>query len=88
MATRSERLTEFVVAGPPGEGQNVQVLCEDHVGTYLLPFPCQYSDGEWRNAQTGEAIAGAVVGWREFPARVAPRRPDVHRERDPSKGGA
>lgn len=63
MATRAGRISAFE-EGPPPEGRPVRVLCEDHVGTYLLPFPCLHADGAWRNARTGEAIAGTVLGWR------------------------
>jgi hypothetical protein len=37
MATRDHRLAEFN-QGPPPLGQQLQLLCEDHNGTYLLPF--------------------------------------------------
>jgi hypothetical protein len=34
------------------------------VGTYRLPFPCEWSGEFWRNAKTGDAIEGTVVAWR------------------------
>jgi hypothetical protein len=37
MATRDHRLGEFE-HGPPPANQPLQLLCEDHNGTYLLPF--------------------------------------------------
>jgi hypothetical protein len=43
----------------------VELLCEDHVGTYLLPFLCRSTTQGFRNEQTGEFITGSVVGWRE-----------------------
>lgn len=64
MATRERRLAEFNGQGDPPPDLAVQVLCEDHSGTYQLPFPCNFVDGEWRNANSGSAVTAAVVGWR------------------------
>ena len=64
MATRERRLAEFDGAGDPPEDQAVQVLCEDHSGTYQLPFACHFVDGLWRNATTGSTLEANVVGWR------------------------
>jgi hypothetical protein len=41
-----------------------ELLCQDHVGTYVLPFLCRW-DGAWRNGATGGVIAAEVLGWRE-----------------------
>ena len=49
MATRERRLAEFNGNGDPPPDRPVQVLCEDHSGTYQLPFACRWVDGEWRN---------------------------------------
>jgi hypothetical protein len=40
------------------------VLCEDHSGTYQLPFACRWVDGEWRNHESGGIVEATVVGWR------------------------
>jgi hypothetical protein len=40
MATRDHRLAEFN-KGPPPPNNLLQVLTEDHSGTYVLPFPCE-----------------------------------------------
>lgn len=64
MATRERRLAEFNGAGDPAPGQPVQVLCEDHSGTYQLPFACTFADGRWHNAESGGLVEAAVVGWR------------------------
>lgn len=42
----------------------VPLLCEDHNGTYVLPFPCRWADGAWRSTTTGSRIEVNVVGWR------------------------
>ena len=39
-------------------------LCEDHSGTYQLPFACRFVDGEWRNHESGGIVEATVVGWR------------------------
>jgi hypothetical protein len=70
MATRERRLAEFSGEGEPPPDQLVQVLCEDHSGTYQLPFACRFVDGEWRNNESGGAVEATVVGWR-LPGYVA-----------------
>lgn len=65
MVTRKVRLEEFVIDRAPASGQQVEALAEDHVGTYILPFRCEYTDGAWRNAETGETVHAHVQGWRE-----------------------
>jgi hypothetical protein len=64
MATRDRRLAEFDGHGEPPPDQPVQVLCEDHSGTYQLPFACRFVDGEWRNHESGGTLEATVVGWR------------------------
>ena len=49
MATREKRLAQFDGSGAPPPEQLVEVLCEDHSGTYQLPFACKFVDGQWRN---------------------------------------
>ena len=73
MPTRAARLDEFITDAVPEPGMLVELLCEDHVGTYLLPFLCRSTTEGFRNERTGEAITGSVVGWRE-PKIVRPRR--------------
>ena len=67
MATRDRRLAEFNI-GPPPPDQPLQLLCEDHNGTYLLPFRCEWRDGAWYAPEkskpieaTGLAGDGAVL---------------------------
>ncbi len=67
MVTRTARLEDFITDGYPGSELQVQALAEDHVGTYILPFPCEHVTGEWRNGITGEAVQARIIGWREFP---------------------
>jgi hypothetical protein len=68
MATRERRLAEFDGQGDPPPDLAVQVLCEDHSGTYQLPFACRFVDGIWINAETGSTVEARVVGWRPVPA--------------------
>jgi hypothetical protein len=69
MVTRTTRLKDFKADGYPGSGLPVQALAEDHVGTYILPFPCERINGEWRNGTTGEAVQASIIGWRELQPR-------------------
>ncbi len=63
MATRQYRLNEFRQDAPPAK-QPIELLCEDHNGTYALPFPCEWADGGWRNQITDVAVDASVIGWR------------------------
>ena len=69
MATREKRLAQFDGNGDPPPDQPVEVLCEDHSGTYQLPFACRWIDGQWRNDRTGGMVEATVVGWRLPRAR-------------------
>lgn len=64
MATREKRLAEFDGRGYPPPNEAVEVLCEDHSGTYLLPFACLHADDQWRNADTGDLVQARIIGWR------------------------
>ena len=63
-ATRQRRIDEFGHEGAPPPGLQMQLLCQDNSGTYVVPFPCIYMDGRWINARTSEPIDAEVVGWR------------------------
>jgi hypothetical protein len=69
MVTRTARLKDFRANGYPSSELLVQVLAEDHVGTYILPFPCKRINGEWRNGTTGEVVQASIIGWRELQTR-------------------
>ncbi len=75
MALRAERIAEFISDRAPDDGLRVQLLCEDHVGTYTLPFLCLWTGSGWANAATMTAVDADVLGWRlpESPA-WSPRR--------------
>jgi hypothetical protein len=64
MATRQARLDAFPSDHDRPEGQGFEILCEDHVGTYTLPFLCHWLNEEWWSAESGERIDAKVVGWR------------------------
>ena len=64
MATREKRLAQFDGNGDPPPDLPLEVLCEDHSGTYQLPFACRWIDGRWRNDRTGGMVEATVVGWR------------------------
>ena len=65
MATRQQRLNDFSQSTPL-TGQPVELLCEDHNGTFALPFPCLWRDGAWHNQETGAVIEADVLGWRAW----------------------
>jgi hypothetical protein len=65
MAARQERIDAFDHEGSPPTDQPLEILCEDHSGTYVIPFLCRWSDGTWQNAKTRRSIEVAVIGWRE-----------------------
>jgi hypothetical protein len=65
MATREARLVEFNTSPPP-VGCIAEVLCEDTSGTYVLPYPCIWTDGDWCNSDTLGLIEARVIGWREL----------------------
>ncbi len=64
MATRQERLDAFTHDGDPPANEPLELLCEDHVGTYVVPFPCRWTSEHWQSAETGERILATVLGWR------------------------
>ena len=69
MALRAQRIADFISDRPPGDGVMVQLLCEDHVGTYTLPFLCLWTEAGWTNASTMASIEVEVLGWRSHQPR-------------------
>ena len=65
IAARQQRLAAFPGEGKPPADQACELLCEDHVGTYALPYRCSWTKGTWRSIATGEPVRAGVVGWRE-----------------------
>lgn len=63
MATREQRIAEFNT-GEPTSDQPLEVLCEDHNGTYLLPFLCRWTDGVWVGVPSNLPLEATVLGWR------------------------
>ncbi len=68
MAIRKERIDAFIHEGEPPANQSLELLCEDHVGTYIIPFLCRWNGGIWQSVKTSDPIEAAVVGWR-VPSR-------------------
>jgi hypothetical protein len=64
MATRQERIDAFSYDGQPPTDQPLELLCEDHVGTYVIPFLCRWRNGAWQNLDTDKRIEATVLGWR------------------------
>ena len=78
MATREERINAFFHEGDPPVDQPLELLCEDHVGTYVIPFLCRLSGGGWQSVDTGTRILATVIGWRDRDTQrhLAQRLPD------------
>jgi hypothetical protein len=70
MATRAARIEQFIFDQTPPEGGIAKLLCEDRVGTYMIPFPCRYSEGTCLNERTGELNDADVIGWCEWSKHV------------------
>lgn len=66
MATREFRIAEFNQGAPPPK-TSLQVLAEDHSGTYVLPFLCEWRDGAWHNPKSSQSLKAKIVGWRKSP---------------------
>jgi hypothetical protein len=64
VAVRQQRLAAFPGKGTPPSDIACELLCEDRVGTYTLPYLCHWSNGAWRRVETGDPIKAGVVGWR------------------------
>jgi hypothetical protein len=75
LTDRCTRLAQFNTDNLPSEGAAVQLLCEDHVGTYTLPFLCRRTENGWVDAETSSPIDAEVLGWREPPATPTAGRP-------------
>jgi hypothetical protein len=60
MVTAPNALQDFITDADPPFGSVVEVLCEDHVGTYRLPWPCRSTPEGLRNERTGELIEEPV----------------------------
>jgi hypothetical protein len=69
LVTRQERIDDFIQEGSPPNDVPLQILCEDHVGTYVIPFPCPWRAAIWESAKTSRRVEATVVGWR---ARTLP----------------
>lgn len=64
MATREHRMAEFSSAEPPAN-QALELLCEDHCGTYVIPFACHFVNGQWSGVAGNQLIQATVLGWRQ-----------------------
>jgi len=67
VTTRQQRISEFQQHSAPSGP--VELLCEDHCGTFVLPFACRWAEGKWINVETGANIEADVIGWRGREAK-------------------
>jgi hypothetical protein len=64
LSSFNSRIAEFIIDRFPNEGSPVELLCVDHNGTYVVPYPCGRVEDAWRNLETNEIIEADVAGWR------------------------
>ena len=64
LTSLSDRIAAFIVDQFPPDGSPVELLCVDHNGTYVIPFPCHRVEDAWSNFETHEIIEAYVTGWR------------------------
>ncbi len=69
MVTRAVRIAEFTTDKEPEVGIALELLCQDHNGTYALPFPCRRVVHEWHNQVTKEVIEAEIRGWSVWKGR-------------------
>ena len=60
MVTRQARIDAFHEGVPPTD-QSLELLWEDHIGTYVIPFLCRWRGGAWQSAETGKPIEATLV---------------------------
>lgn len=63
MVTRQERVSEFSQSVPPNN-KSAELLCEDHCGTYVIPFLCERRNGAWYKIGDSRPVDANVIGWR------------------------
>ena len=66
MVKRDYHLEDFDL-GPPPPNKSLQVLAEDHSGTYVLPFLCEWRDNAWHNPKSSKPLEATIIGWRKAP---------------------
>jgi hypothetical protein len=75
MVQRAARIAQFVSDRDPKADVMVQVLCQDHVGTYTLPFLCTKTGSYCITTATSEVLDVEVLGWRHPPKGATAERP-------------
>jgi hypothetical protein len=58
------KTASFVHEGEPPADRPVELLCEDHIGTYVGPSYVGGAAGTGRMWKLGERIDAMVMGWR------------------------
>jgi hypothetical protein len=62
MVTRKERIDAFSHEGVPPTDLPLELLCEDHVGTYVIPFLCRW------NTALGIVLTPTIASKRRLSA--------------------
>ncbi|MGH6675779.1 MAG: hypothetical protein ACRECE_06085, partial [Xanthobacteraceae bacterium] len=56
MAVRQERVELFITTELRRRTSRLELLCEDRVGTYVIPFLCRWRNGDWQSLETDKCI--------------------------------
>jgi hypothetical protein len=87
MTFRRVRLTDFNTERLPGAVWDVELLCRDSRGVYVLPFPGRRMNGAWVNGRTNDTLEVEVVGWRLWEDRFSSEPRHVGARRLADSGG-
>jgi hypothetical protein len=64
MATRQQRINAFIHEGDPPADQPLELLCEDHVRTYVIPFLSAVERAGMSGLIEGQKVSFDVVADR------------------------
>lgn len=67
--SRQQRIAQFNQSEPPYM-EGCMLLCEDHIGTYLLPFACKWDGLNWSPVERDSPLEVRVVGWKLVSRQV------------------
>ncbi len=63
LTSLNDRIAEFIIVDRfPEEGLPVELLSVDHIGTYVVPYPCRRVDDAWRNVEKKTNLHH--IGWK------------------------
>jgi hypothetical protein len=69
MTTQGALIIEYTTDQDPPADRQLELICSDFRSAYLLPFPCQWSEGRYVNCNSGHPLDAHVEGWRDWTER-------------------